>query len=240
MIRLLMGIAAVTSAIDKDGTDETAASEKKTDASYVPNLSTLLANMLRYELDSKLVLLTRLKGVGGKTAKRLAAAGYTSLRSIAEADPEALSRIPGVGRKQASAMVSQAPELLQNDGTGIYEESPCECAEDRTGVQTKADPYRLRRSLELYVKGSEGPKFVVSGGREDHIVFVKDEHFTCDCMDYEKNGGACKHILCVKRSLHDSEICRMVLRIREYRNHRIRESLPALWYAAVGRGRETS
>ena len=232
-----MGITAITSAIDKSQLGEEAICIKKIDPSYVPNLSTMLVNMLQYEIDSRLVSLTRLKGVGGKTAKRFSAFGYTSLQSIADANPEVLSKIPGMGKKQADAVVKQAKELLASDGEYVYEEAPYDSVIDSRSIITIIDPYRLRRSLELSIKGSEGSKYIVVGGRDDHVVFVKDGQFTCDCMDYEKNGGSCKHILCVKRSLNDPEICRMVKRIKEDRNHSIRESLPSLWYAATEKGR---
>ena len=87
------------------------------------------------------------------------------------------------------------------------------------------------------MKGSDGPKHIVVGGREDHVVLSRAGIFTCDCMDFEKNGGNCKHILCVRRSMGDKEISGMVKKIREDRSHTIRESLPSLWYSVTANER---
>ncbi len=238
VIRILMGITAITSAIDKSGPDAETIREKSKDLSHAPGLSAMLVNMLQYEIDSKLVSLTRLKGVGGKTAKRLAAAGYTTLGSIAAANSDALSRIPGVGKKLAAAMVMQAQELLRNGEDVIYEEPAYAPAGESRSIKAKIDPYRLRRSLELSIRGCDGTKYIVAGGREDHVVFVKEGKFICDCRDFEKNGSGCKHILCVRRSLNEPAICKMVKRMREDKNHSIREALPSLWYAAAEKGKE--
>lgn len=239
VVRILMGVTAITSAIDKSENGEEYVAEQKKNAAYVPNLSSMLANMLQYEINSKLVSLTRITGVGGKTAKRLAAAGYETLQSIADADPDILSNIPGVGKKLAAAIVKQAPELLEDESERIYCEEPYSYTTETRSVKTTIDPYRLRRSLELSIKGSDGPKHCVTGGREDHIVVARKGEFRCDCMDFEKNGGSCKHILCVKRSLNDPLVCRMVKKIKEDKNHSIRESLPSLWYSVTAAERES-
>lgn len=239
VVRVLSGITAITSAIDKSERGEEYVSEHKKDVKYVPNLSAMLANMLQYEISSRLVALTRLKGIGGKTAKRLADAGYMTLQNIADADPAMLSSIPGVGKKLAESIVKQVPDLM-NDGpeAGCFEE-PYSFSGETRSIKSKIDPYRLRRSLELTIKGSDGPKHCVTGGREDHIVVAHAGQFSCDCLDFEKNGGSCKHILCVQRSLNDPEVCRMVKKIKEDKNHSIRESLPSLWYSMTTTERES-
>ncbi len=239
VVRVLSGITAIASAIDKSERGEEYVTEHRKDVQYVPNLSSMLANMLQYEISSKLVVLTRLKGVGGKTAKRLAAAGYDTLQSIADADPTMLSSIPGVGKKLAESIVKQVPDLLKDATESIYFEEPYSFSGETRSIKSKIDPYRLRRSLELSIKGSDGPKHCVTGGREDHIVVTHAGQFACDCLDYEKNGGCCKHILCVQRSLNDPEVCRMVKKIKEDKNHSIREALPSLWYSMTTTERES-
>lgn len=231
VIRILQGITAVIAALDKAAVPEDILAGRKKDPSYTPNLSSMLILMLQYGICSRLVPLTYLRGVGGKTAKRLAEAGYDTVEKIADADFAQLSRIPGIGKKLAAAMIKESPELQKTLSNGFYtEERYCLCGE-RRDVRTAIDPYRLRRSLELVVKGSDGCKYCVSGGREDHIVLIRDNSYVCDCMDYEKNGGDCKHILCVKRAMGNAEVSRMVKRIKEDKHHSIREALPSLWYS---------
>ena len=239
VVRILSGITAITGAIDKSEKGEEYVVTHKSDASSVPNLSSMLANMLKYEISSELVTLTKLQGVGGKTAKRLSESGFSTMESIAEASPDQLSKVPSVGAKLAESLVIQALELLKDSPETFYSEAPYSFTGETRNVKIKIDPYRLRRSLELSIKGSDRPKYCVTGGREDHIVIASDGQFTCDCMDFEKNEGNCKHILCVQRSLGDPEVCRMVKRIKEDKNHTIRESLPSLWYSVTTTERES-
>lgn len=239
VVRILMGITAITSAIDKAEHGDDYVSENRRNVAYIPNLSTMLANMLQYEIDSSLVAFTYLKGVGGKTAKTLSAAGYSSLDQLVRATQDDLASIKGVGRKLAQSIVKQIKEC--NTEMPMYqyiEESYSSILETRS-IKTKIDPYRLRRSLELVLKGKDGAKYCVSGGREDHIVITKQGVFFCDCLDFEKNGGNCKHILCVRRAIGDLEICHMVKKIKEDKTHSIRESLPSLWFAMTETERTT-
>jgi len=233
MIRILSGAAAIALAVDRaEGGAERAADREK-DISRVPRLSAMLADMLRYGIGSGPAALTRLKGVGGKTAKRLAGAGFETPQSVAGAGPAELAAVPGIGKRRAAAIIKQAAELLR-DGPGlIYREEPRGPAGGTKPAKAAADPYRLRRSLELSVQGSDGPRHRVSGGREEHIVVAKSGGFTCDCMDFRENGGNCKHILCVRRSLHDPEVRRMVRELKADKDRSIRESLPNLWYAVM-------
>jgi N utilization substance protein A len=56
--------------------------------------------------------LQALPGVGERLAARLAAAGYTSLRRLADASPEALQEIDGIGLKSAERIQFAAREAL--------------------------------------------------------------------------------------------------------------------------------
>lgn len=60
--------------------------------------------------------LTALSGVGEKLAMRLVAAGYTSLASLANATPEALQEIEGIGPKSAEKILLAARDLLGETG----------------------------------------------------------------------------------------------------------------------------
>lgn len=236
VIRILMGITVITSALDQSAHGAEYVSENRKNAAYIPNLSTMLTNMLRYGISSTLVGLTQLKGVGGRTAKKLAAAGFSSLDQLAKAAPEALK---GIGKKLAESIVAQARERHSEMTAHQYAEGPYSSAIETRNVKSEMDPYRLRRSLELFLKGKDGAKYCISGGREDHIVIAKQGTFSCDCLDFEKNGGNCKHILCARRANGDAEVCRMVKKIKEDEDHSIRESLPSLWFAVTETERNT-
>ena len=60
--------------------------------------------------------LTSLPGVGEKLAMRLVAAGYTGLRALAEATPEALQEIEGIGPKSAEKILLAVREALADAG----------------------------------------------------------------------------------------------------------------------------
>ena len=235
IVRILMGMSAIVSAIDKSQMGEDLAKEQKKDISSVYSVSSVLTNMLHYQITSEYVALTKLDGVGGKTAKSLASHGYKSLSNIANADPSQLSSIKGIGKKLSVKIIPQAAELIANGEDSIYSEELLSESTSRSVAKTSIDPYRLRRSMELSLKGTDGGKYHISGGREDHVVLRQGSSFHCDCLDYEKRREDCKHILCVKRSLGDPEILKMIKRIKEDKNHSIREALPSLWYSVTSK-----
>lgn len=57
--------------------------------------------------------LANIHGVGEKALEALVAAGYSTLESLAEADPKALSQIKGIGIKKAEKMVKEAKNLIR-------------------------------------------------------------------------------------------------------------------------------
>lgn len=235
IIRILMGTSAIVSAIDKSQMGEEKAKEHKKNPNTIYSISTVLTNMLRYQMRSEYVSLTKLDGVGGKIAGLLASHGYISLELIACADKEKLSSIKGVGKKLSERIIPQAAQLIADGENEIYSEELLTDYINRRTLKTAIDPYRLRRSIELIVRGSEGGKYYITGGREDHIVLQTGNTFACDCLDYEKRNADCKHILCVKRSLGSPGILKMIKRIKEDRNHSIREALPSLWYSVTAK-----
>ena len=196
IVRVLMGISAIVSAIDKSQMGEDLAKEQKRDMSSVYSVSTALTNMLHYQITIEYVALTKLDGVGGKTARILASHGYKSLRIIANADPSQLSSIKGIGKKLSEQIVPQAAKLIANGEAGIYSAELLSDSTSRSVAKTSIDPYRLRRSMELSLKGTDGGKYHISGGREDHVVLRQGSSFHCDCLDYEKRHEDCfNHVL---------------------------------------------
>jgi N utilization substance protein A len=87
-------------------------------------LSVLMAGETRVEVtpapDDGVAMeqLTALPGVGEKLAMRLVAAGYAGLTVLAEATPEALQEIEGIGPKSAEKILQAAREAVgsQKDG----------------------------------------------------------------------------------------------------------------------------
>jgi N utilization substance protein A len=56
--------------------------------------------------------LTQLSGVGKQTAQILVNAGYETVRSVSEAEPEKLSQLEGIGSKLADKIIQSAKELV--------------------------------------------------------------------------------------------------------------------------------
>ena len=236
MIRVLTGLSAVYTAIDRSELDEEQLQKAKQEITRPAVVCTMVANMLQYEINCELVSLTQLKGIGGKLAKRLAEKGYSSIRLLSETDPLELSEIDGIGGKLAKSVVDESKRLIDNGNYKVYSEEEYDDWVAIRDIKTDIDPYRLRRSLELKIRGHEGAKYCITGGHEDHIVLFRKGQYTCDCLDYEKHEGKmdCKHILCVRRARGDREINRMVKMIKEDTEHSIRESLPTMWFSIAG------
>ena len=65
------------------------------------------------------------------------------------------------------------------------------------------DPKRLERAHELSVRQLDKNRFLVSGGRDDHIVTRLPQDIKCDCSDYRKGTYNCKHVLRVRLMKED-------------------------------------
>jgi helicase len=71
----------------------------------------ILSMRIRYGVPEELLSLVILKGVGRVRAKLLYEAGYRTVRDIAEAEPEQLERIVGIGKQLSRELVDQARSL---------------------------------------------------------------------------------------------------------------------------------
>lgn len=65
------------------------------------------------------------------------------------------------------------------------------------------DPKRLERAHGLSVRQLDENRFLVSGGRDDHIVTRLPQNIECDCSDYQKGTENCKHVLRVRLMKED-------------------------------------
>lgn len=235
VIRLLQGISAIATAIDKTTKSEEDAKEIRTTPGSVPDLCSQLQSMIKYRISAEMIPLTRLTGVGGKTARKLVDAGIESLGDVANADPEDLISC-GIAAKKIETVQQEAYGLsVAFDDTIIYEEDQLDPSNPTPRSHTinhslGIDPYRLRRSLELKVLAGDAPLYRVTGGTEPHKVLCRQGIFTCDCADFKKGSTNCKHILAVRKARGDKDILKLVKRVHEAKTASIRESLPTLWF----------
>lgn len=230
VVRLLDGMSAIFKSLDKaDSCDDDTGDTS--DIHSPGQLCRRLSAMFYYELDDQSVILTYIPGVGGKLARVLTGHGYETLQELSQLKPNALTGIPGIGLKLAQKIIAGAQEVLKNNLDLTYAEKEIETDLNVRTVKTSICPYRLRRSLELRLKGHDGKYYYVTGGREDHILIRSSEGFSCDCQDFLKRQQHCKHILAVRHALQDREVCALIKKIKEDKNHSLREALPSLWFS---------
>lgn len=229
--RILQGIEAIISSLDKKELGEEDAAKRKANLTAANRLAGMLKDMIQYRLSSDLVSLTQLHGVGGQRARALADEGFDTIESIAEADQKALQKTDGIGKKLATQLIRDAKALESKTKDFTYTEPPVAPACKSHKAKSNIDLYRLKRSTELFIAGQENNAFLVRGGREDHIIRKNGTAFSCDCMDFQTKGGSCKHILCVKRELGDTEVAYTINNLQKNSRQAIRERLPDLWYS---------
>jgi helicase len=188
LLRLLLAFAAVADA------EETAL-----DPSDVPVRERLeaLRRMIAGGLDEEAASLTVVPGVGATTAARLREAGIPDVEALAQADPGDLSGVRGVSAARAARWVAAAEHLVQTRSAFRYRETGPRACPRPPGWPADVDPYRLRRSLELVVRGAGGGVFLVTGGLEPHRVCLRAGRLLCDCRDAAA-GQVCKHALAVR------------------------------------------
>ena len=68
----------------------------------------------------------------------------------------------------------------------------------------------------------------VTGGLDPHRVRRMDTSFTCDCPDHAK-GHICKHILSVRLTMKDKELCELRDTLAEEQGQE-RLDLFSLWF----------
>ncbi len=67
------------------------------------------------------------------------------------------------------------------------------------------DPGRLARAIWLKIQPVSGG-YLVSGGKDDHIVDIDGGYVRCDCIDAQRNGDDCKHALAVRLNHGDPDV----------------------------------
>lgn len=77
---------------------------------YAQKIETLWKR-IKYGVKEELIDLVSLTGIGRVRARTLFNFGYKTLESIADADPEKLSKIPGIGEKISNYIVKEAKNI---------------------------------------------------------------------------------------------------------------------------------
>ncbi len=68
------------------------------------------------------------------------------------------------------------------------------------------DPARLQRAIWLEVQLVAPDRYLVTGGRDDHLVVIRDGRVICDCLDSQFTGDNCKHSLATKLQSGDPAV----------------------------------
>ncbi len=68
------------------------------------------------------------------------------------------------------------------------------------------DVGRLARAVHLDCRRVAPDRYLVTGGRDDHMVDIDGGYVRCDCFDAQRNGDGCKHALCVRLHHGDSDV----------------------------------
>lgn len=160
----------------------------------------LIAAMLHAEVPFEVASLTLLSGVGGKTARLLAAHGITDIEDVAARTPAELT-VPGVRAARAARWVTQAEALVKTfEASVTWDPAPPTEPRSLMGPSAKlpcgVDPRRLLRALHLTATPGENGAFDVTGGEGTWTLTAQDTGWVCPCPDRAR-GRTCKHELAV-------------------------------------------
>jgi helicase len=156
-------------------------------------------------LDEFAVTLTLVEGIGMKTARRLVGEGVADIEHLAQSRASDYPELKGVTTKRLTRWIGEAQRLaLAGSAFTFRESAPCVNAPP-TGWLPGADPYRLRRALDLRVASADGGTLLVTGGLEPHVVRVHAGVPSCDCVDAGR-GNVCKHALAVRIHMGDGQL----------------------------------
>ncbi len=139
-----------------------------------------------YGLSSEARELILIKGVGPVRAQKLIVAGFCSFDNLSEAKPNELIRLKFP--KKLSKRLPGDASVFKNKRKRIprYEQK----AVFSTGCDYEEG--RLMRAFELSVEEDGEDRYLLSGGKQSHLVFRGE----CDCFDF-KGGNYCKHLIAV-------------------------------------------
>jgi helicase len=209
MDRLLLASASIQKLIDHPVAPETTEDGEK--EKPVKSADLLRIELLRQKIlngiEGPAASLTLVDGIGSSWARKLSTNGIPDLSALAQASPEKLTTLSGLSAKRAAKWISDAATAgLQVPPLAEAPRVPTIPPDHDMPV----DPYRLRRALDLKVKGDGKHRWSVIGGSEPRLVQLDGETLSCSCPDHAK-GRECKHIIAVRLHRKDPEICRMAV-----------------------------
>ncbi len=76
-------------------------------------------------------------------------------------------------------------------------------ADGRGDRMSAIDDARLARAVWLDCRRVAPDRYLVTGGRDDHVVVIRDGRVICDCLDSQFTGDNCKHSLVTR--LHSGD-----------------------------------
>lgn len=164
-----------------------------------------LQHMCSSGLNEDVSSLTLIKGIGPAQARKLYQAGITNISELGQASITILAGMKGLSSERAKQWIEEARQLTTAHKSDWYKETGSGLELAPAGWPIGVDPYRLRRALELKVRGPDGGLYLVSGGLEPHLVKKTKGELECDCADSNK-GFHCKHALAVRLALGDLEL----------------------------------
>lgn len=211
LVRLLHAAHAVAGLHPEDRADEHAG---EPNGNPLAEKIQALIHMVGGGLNEEAVTLTQLSGLGTTLAKRLNEAGIRNIEELALARPEELASIRGISRKRSDQWIREAERLRKTFPIHRYRETatPQPALITAEGWSSDADPYRLRRALELHVAPHPGGIFRVSGGLEPHTVRQSSTGYCCDCADRARDKS-CKHVLAVRLAQGDAPLKELARKI---------------------------
>lgn len=212
--RILTAAVAVVTPPKKKDEEASDTSPSDSDLDDEPQLAErvrALAAMVGHGVDEQAVTLTYLDGIGGKLARRLREAGFQDIEDLAQADCDALAEVRGVSKTRAARWIEEATDKIRARSAFSLREVGGTSRTSTAACDLTVDPYRLRRAMDLDVRG-QSDSFIVSGGLEPHRVAVEPGRLRCDCADFAK-GNECKHVLAVRLSRKDGELLPIVERL---------------------------
>ncbi len=68
------------------------------------------------------------------------------------------------------------------------------------------DARRLQKAVWLKVQPVAPGRYLVSGGKDDHLVEVDGGRVTCHCLDSQRTGDGCKHSLALRLRAGDGKV----------------------------------
>jgi helicase len=208
MDRLLLATTSIQKLIDHPvapETEEYGEKEKPVKSAALLRIELLRQKILN-GIEGPAASLTLVDGIGSSWARKLSTNGIPDLATLAQSTPEKLTALSGLSAKRAVKWITDAAAAgLQVPPLVNAPRIPTIPPDSDMPV----DPYRLRRALDLQVKGDGKNRWSVTGGSEPRLVQLESESFTCSCPDHAK-GRECKHRIAVRLHRKDPEICRLV------------------------------